>query len=288
MERKHKITIPKPCHEDWNKMTPDGNGRFCLSCSKTVVDFTSMFLNEIQHFFIQNQNNKICGRFRKSQLDSVTIQIPSRVLYTQTNYYKMFLLALFVAMGTTLFSCQSKEGKKQKIDKVEVVTDTITKERIMVGDVPINPNDSVQNHLPPPPPPPKVDQVKFVKPKGDDNLKSEKANNSSTKAAINATASGEVVSETNAEFPGGIEQFYNYFAKEFKKPENINTKNLKLNLSFAVEKNGSVSYLQCIPAIDNAIEQEIIRVLSACPKWQPGEINGKKIKKQYSLPIVLQ
>ncbi|EJL66179.1 hypothetical protein [Flavobacterium sp. CF136] len=287
MDKKHKVSIPEPCHENWNKMTPKDNGRFCLSCTKTVVDFTKMSTDEIQNYFISNQNNKICGRFRKSQLDSVTIQIPSRVLYTQTNYYKMFLLALFVAMGTTLFSCQSKEGKKQKIDKVEVVTDTITKERIMVGDVPINPNDSVQNHLPPPPPP-KVDQVKFVKPKGNDNLKSEKTNNSSAKAAINATASGEVVSETNAEFPGGIEQFYNYFAKEFKKPENINTKNLKLNLSFAVEKNGSVSYLQCIPAIDNAIEQEIIRVLSACPKWQPGEINGKKIKKQYSLPIVLQ
>lgn len=290
MDKKHKVSIPEPCHENWNKMTPKDNGRFCLSCSKTVIDFTTMLPDEIQHFFIQNQNNKICGRFRKSQLDSVTIQIPSRVLYAQTNYYKMFLLALFVAMGTTLFSCQSKEGKKQKIDKVEVVTDTITKERIMVGDVPINPNDSVQNHLPPPPPPPKVDQVKFVKEKTQTkNTKILKSKTTKEQTiAEDVVYNGGVAIETNAEFPGGIEQFYNYFAKEFKKPENINTKNLKLNLSFAVEKNGSVSYLQCIPAIDNAIEQEIIRVLSACPKWQPGEINGKKIKKQYSLPIVLQ
>lgn len=290
MDKKHKVSIPEPCHENWNKMTPKDNGRFCLSCSKTVIDFTTMLPDEIQHFFIQNQNNKICGRFRKSQLDSVTIQIPSRVLYAQTNYYKMFLLALFVAMGTTLFSCQSKEGKKQKIDKVEVVTDTITKERIMVGDVPINPNDSVQNHLPPPPPPPKVDQVKFVKEKMQTkNTKILKSKTTKEQTiAEDVVYNGGVAIETNAEFPGGIEQFYNYFAKEFKKPENINTKNLKLNLSFAVEKNGSVSYLQCIPAIDNAIEQEIIRVLSTCPKWQPGEINGKKIKKQYSLPIVLQ
>ena len=58
METKYKITIPEPCHEDWNKMSPKDNGRFCLSCTKTVVDFTSMLPEEIQHYFIQNQNKK--------------------------------------------------------------------------------------------------------------------------------------------------------------------------------------------------------------------------------------
>ncbi|BDU24628.1 hypothetical protein [Flavobacterium sp. GSB-24] len=286
MESKHKITVPKPCHENWNTMSPSENGRFCISCSKTVVDFTSMLPDEIQSFFIRNQNKNVCGRFKKSQLDSITIQIPNRVLHSQTRYHKMFLLALFIAMGTTLFSCQNKDGKKQKIQNVEVVKDTITSSKeIVVG------KSLKSNHLIPPPPQPKANQVKFVKPKENDNLKSEKINdkkNNDAKAVIKATPTGEVASETNAEFPGGIEQFYNYFGKEFKKPENINIKNLKLNLSFAVEKNGSVSYLQCTPTIDNAIEQEIQRVLSACPKWQAGESNGKKVKRQYSLPIVLQ
>ncbi|WP_238567944.1 hypothetical protein [Flavobacterium sp. ASV13] len=287
MERKHIITIPEPCHQDWNKMTPSGNDRFCLSCSKTVVDFTSMLSEEIQHFFIQNQNNKICGRFRKSQLDSVIVQIPSRVLYTQTNYYKMFLLALFIAMGTTLFSCQNKEGKKQKIDKVEVVTDTITKEHVTVGDIKINPNDSLHNPLPPPPPP-KVDQVKFVK-NPVENTKKEKSPNIDSKKKIEEPVyNGGIAVETNAEFPGGIDQFYTFFEKEFKKPEGSNIGKLKIILAFAVEKNGSVSYLQSQPAVDESLEKELIRVLSLCPKWQPGEINGKKVKRQYSLPIVLQ
>ncbi|WP_291153851.1 hypothetical protein [Flavobacterium sp. UBA7680] len=291
MERKHKITIPEPCHEDWNKMTPSENGRFCLSCSKTVVDFTSMLPDEIQHFFVQNQSNKICGRFRKSQLDSVTIQIPSRVLYAQTNYYKIFLLALFVAMGTTLFSCADKEGNKKKIDKVEVVKDTVTKERVMVGDVPINPNDSHHNPLPPPPPPPKVDQVKFVK-NPVNNTKKEKSIKINCKKAVeeedNSTFVTGAVMQTNAEFPGGIDQFYTFFAKEFKKPEGSNIGKTKIILAFAVEKNGSVSYLQSQPAVDQPLEKELIRVLSLCPKWEPGESNGKKIKMQYSLPIVLQ
>ncbi|MBF4467085.1 hypothetical protein [Flavobacterium sp. LC2016-12] len=288
MERKYKLTIPEPCTENWDKMTPNENGRYCISCSKTVVDFTSMLPNEVQHFFIQNQNKKICGRFKNSQLDTINIQIPSRILHNQTYYHKMFLLALFIAMGTTLFSCQDKNGNKQKINKVEVVQDDVPVEHISVGDPKIN---NLHDTIVPPPPPPKVDQVKFVKPKENDNLKSEKTENkrnSAAKVAIYASTNGEVLSETNAEFPGGIEQFYNFFEKEFKKPENINTKNLKINLSFAVEKNGSVSYLQCVPSIDILIEKEIIRVLSTCPKWLPGAINGKKVKRQYSLPIVLQ
>ena len=289
MERKYKLTIPEPCTENWYKMTPKENGRFCLSCSKTVVDFTSMLPDEVQHFFIQNQNKNICGRFKNSQLDTINIQIPSRILHNQTYYHKMFLLALFIAMGTTLFSCQDKNGNKQKIDKVEVVQDDVPVEHISVGDPKIT--NSYDTIVPPPPPPPKVDQVKFVKPKENDNRKTEIINNkknSSTKVAIYATPNGEVLSETNAEFPGGIEQFYIFFGKEFKRPENIIIANLKIKLSFSVEKNGSMSFLQSEPAIDKTLETEIIRVLSLSPKWQPGESNGKKIRMQYSLPIVLE
>lgn len=64
MERKYRITIPEPCHEDWDKMIPNDNGRFCESCSKNVVDFTTMLPEEIQHFFILNQNKSICGRIK--------------------------------------------------------------------------------------------------------------------------------------------------------------------------------------------------------------------------------
>lgn len=279
---KQKITIPEPCHENWDKMTPKGNGRFCMSCSKTVIDFTTMLPDEVQHFFIQNQSKNICGRFKKSQLDSITIQIPNQVLYTQMHYSKMFLLALFIAMGTTLFSCQDKNGNKQKIDKVEVVEETELENNITKGKALRGKNEI------PPPPPPKVDQVKFVKPTNNITKEEKVTSQKSTKTVEEPVYNGGVAIETNAEFPGGIEQFYNYFGKEFRKPENINAKDLKINLSFAVEKNGSVSYLQCIPAIDNSIELEIIRVLSLCPKWLPGEINGKKVRRQYSLPIVLQ
>jgi len=284
MERKYKLTIPEPCTENWDKMTPNENGRFCLSCSKTVVDFTSMLPNEVQHFFIQNQNNKVCGRFKKSQLDTITIQIPSRVLYTQMHYHKMFLLALFIAMGTTLFSCQDKNGNKQKIDKVEVVENDTLVQHITVGKTLKGQNET------PPPPPPKVDQVKFVKPvtiSCGETTKDKKQSSNQVKEDDSQFINGAVM-QTNAEFPGGIDPFYTFFGKEFKTPENVNAKNLKIRISFAVEKNGSLSYIESVPVVDKTIEQEIIRVLRLSPRWQPGESNGKKTRMQYSLPIVLE
>jgi hypothetical protein len=36
------LDIPEPCHEDWHKMSPEAQGRYCGSCQKTVTDFTSM------------------------------------------------------------------------------------------------------------------------------------------------------------------------------------------------------------------------------------------------------
>lgn len=119
MESKLKITIPKPCHEDWNAMNPSDRGRFCNVCTKSVVDFTNMSSDEIRTYLTKNTN--VCGRFKNEQLDSVIIQIPKQVLFSQVHFHKMFMLALLIAMGTSLFSCQNSDGIKQKIETVEVV-----------------------------------------------------------------------------------------------------------------------------------------------------------------------
>lgn len=63
-----KVTIPEPCHEDWDKMLPEEKGKFCLSCQKTVVDFSTMTDQEIFNYFKEN-NGKTCGRFSENQLN---------------------------------------------------------------------------------------------------------------------------------------------------------------------------------------------------------------------------
>ncbi|MFI1773577.1 carboxypeptidase-like regulatory domain-containing protein [Thalassobellus citreus] len=60
------IDIPKPCHEDWNTMTPEEKGRHCAVCKKTVYDFTSKTDEQIVQTFTKNGN--VCGRFKNTQL----------------------------------------------------------------------------------------------------------------------------------------------------------------------------------------------------------------------------
>jgi hypothetical protein len=120
METKYKITVPTPCHENWDSMPPDTTGRFCSSCTKNVVDFTSKSATEIQQYFIDNQGKNTCGRFKNEQLDVVIIKIPKHILFTQVHFHKMFILALFISMGTTLFSCQDDNGDSKKIDGIEL------------------------------------------------------------------------------------------------------------------------------------------------------------------------
>ena len=38
--------IAKPCHEDWNRMSPNDQGRHCAACEKTVVDLVPLSVGE--------------------------------------------------------------------------------------------------------------------------------------------------------------------------------------------------------------------------------------------------
>ncbi|MCB0699525.1 MAG: carboxypeptidase regulatory-like domain-containing protein [Chitinophagales bacterium] len=64
-----QISIPQPCNEDWNKMTPQEKGRFCDSCQKCIIDFSRYSDKELYEYLIENAGKKLCGRFRSSQLN---------------------------------------------------------------------------------------------------------------------------------------------------------------------------------------------------------------------------
>lgn len=60
-----KISIPQPCHENWNEMLPEEKGRFCLSCQKCVLDFTKMSDLEIKS---HSKQKDICVRLDERQI----------------------------------------------------------------------------------------------------------------------------------------------------------------------------------------------------------------------------
>jgi hypothetical protein len=65
-----KITIPEPCSESWEAMTPADKGRFCAACQKTVIDLSVMTDAEI-YTLLNNAAAGLCGRAHRSQLDHV-------------------------------------------------------------------------------------------------------------------------------------------------------------------------------------------------------------------------
>ncbi len=80
--KNYKLSIPSPCHEDWNKMTPNEKGRFCNQCDKTVVDFAKLEDEEVIEYFLELQkqtNHSICGHIKKKQLAPTRTFQPLRI-----------------------------------------------------------------------------------------------------------------------------------------------------------------------------------------------------------------
>jgi hypothetical protein len=101
--KKMRISIENPCHEDWQAMTPETQGRFCGACEKTVVDFTTMSDAEILQYFSKPDVGKTCGRFRVEQLaepGAANSLKPSQSLLH-------FAYLLVVVLGVGLSSCNN-------------------------------------------------------------------------------------------------------------------------------------------------------------------------------------
>jgi protein TonB len=190
---------------------------------------------------------------------------------------------------------------------------------VKITTVKLPPKEKPKENLPPPPPPPpKVDQVKFVKPvvaKADEvteeppkiaEIKDKKLGAETIKGDPDAELTVEpvgngpkdVVEEDNSiyntagievkpDYPGGIEKFYKFVSKNYQTPEEEGLKG-KVFVSFVVEKDGSLTDIKVIRDIGYGTGKEAIRVLKSCPRWTPGEQNGKKVRVLYSLPINIQ
>jgi len=66
------VSIPHPCTQSWNEMNPVENGRYCLHCQKTVIDFSVMTDKEILAVISQQQGN-LCGNFQPAQLNRALV-----------------------------------------------------------------------------------------------------------------------------------------------------------------------------------------------------------------------
>lgn len=114
------IRVPEPCHEDWNQMQPDVKGKFCMSCNKSVVDFSDKTDMEIRDILLDHKGEKVCGHFRKTQINRpLNISVNLQDLPRNISVTRAFAIALFIVFGTFLFSCTNVQG--QKVETIEVI-----------------------------------------------------------------------------------------------------------------------------------------------------------------------
>lgn len=98
------ISIPKPCHEDWNNMTPQERGRHCSSCDKLVTDFTTMSDNEVIDY-IKLGKGSGCGRLNSRQLSG-----PLTALDESSSWFSPIGMAFSAALA--FFSATAVASEK--------------------------------------------------------------------------------------------------------------------------------------------------------------------------------
>ncbi|MBF4485883.1 hypothetical protein [Flavobacterium sp. CSZ] len=146
----NKIIIPKPCSQNWNSMIPNKEGRFCNSCSKTVIDFTKMENIEIKNYLIENSGKEsICGHFKFDQIkndnsfkyDNLRNRV-SRIRIKPIKKLVLFSLSLLFSLS----SCMGKaviDGEPAVIDN-----DTISDNEIINKEKDtLKPNDSIKSEI---------------------------------------------------------------------------------------------------------------------------------------------
>ena len=138
------ISIPEPCHENWDKMSLNEQGAFCNVCSKTVIDFTTLNDEEVKNYFLKNHGHQTCGRFRNKQLTDAENPL-TKILVSSIPFWKKILAIVIILFGSFLTGCEQPvqgkvaipDNKSKQVDNLQTtlgVTLTEFDEKIQMGE----------------------------------------------------------------------------------------------------------------------------------------------------------
>jgi hypothetical protein len=99
MSKNIQLSIPSRCHENWETMSPAQKGRFCGSCQKQVIDFSTMSDRAIAAFFTRPSTGSVCGRFRHQQLDR-ELQVEKKRIPWLRFFFQMIIPALLFSKAS--------------------------------------------------------------------------------------------------------------------------------------------------------------------------------------------
>jgi len=116
MKRNFTLAIPTPCHEKWDQFTPTQKGRFCGSCQKEVIDFTTWSEEQIKEYFATRPAST-CGRFAPYQLTTYKTWIPTNSKQQSRWAAALAFILLLVSRPTEAQTTRTRVDQEQ-VDKI--------------------------------------------------------------------------------------------------------------------------------------------------------------------------
>jgi hypothetical protein len=125
-----RITLDKPCSQNWDALPNRGEGKFCEHCSKTLLDFTSLSDEELFRK-IRTASANVCGRVSPHQLNrNMLVGNPERKASSFWNRVLAAALLYFLGRNPADAATSSKQqatcqvanntvdGEENKVDRV--------------------------------------------------------------------------------------------------------------------------------------------------------------------------
>ena len=59
----------------------------------------------------------------------------------------------------------------------------------------------------------------------------------------------------------------------------------RVMVDFVIGKDGKITDVRIVKGLSPEIDAEVLKVVSASPKWKPGKVNGEKVRASLTLPV---
>ena len=112
---------------------------------------------------------------------------------------------------------------------------------------------------------------------------------SATDSISNISDTTDVVI-TQPEFKGGSQNLSKYIAENYVYPADAQRRYVdgKVEVEFTVEKSGDLTYIGVVKGLDRSVDEAIVELFKAMPRWTPGTKNGNPIRFKMRMPLNLR
>jgi len=120
--KKIHLGLPTHCTQNWHAMPETERGKFCAQCNQHLIDFTDKTDQEIFQVFSNKQKNeKICGKFRSSQLNKTYVLEKKRIGKMPKVAYSLLILG-----ALTSTAC---ETSKKSVNQTSLVSNAFNQDQ---------------------------------------------------------------------------------------------------------------------------------------------------------------